>query len=119
MEVILKKTKITLGVIKQLLSAGEKEIKTYEVLGWVLTLFKSRKYKRILLYEKTTSSLVYMNYPNAIREDEELGKLKVSYVTDLGGGHVHILNTKEEQQLFYRTLLRVVSEAKEKGQIFY
>lgn len=121
MEVLLKKCKITLSIIKQLLVASEENIRTYNVLGWVLLPYKNSSYKKILLYDSVSNKLVSMFYPKDISEKPkgQDNRFELYYRNDFNNHYYHSFDTKEEQVQFHSVLNRVVSEAKEQGQIFY
>jgi hypothetical protein len=121
MKVLLKKTKITLSVINQLPLAREESVRTYTVLGWVLLRFKNSGFRKILLHDSESNTLVCMNYPVKI-EDKIQGqdhRFDLYYKNDFGNNTYYSFDTKEKCVQFHSVLDRVTSEAKEKGQIFY
>lgn len=76
MEVLLKRTKITKGILQQSLLGNSTLYLghlNYEVLGWCSILKGKFRYNYILLYDKVKNTIVKLSYPNSknIYEEEK------------------------------------------------
>ena len=91
MEVLLKKTKITLSILKQTLKSNEFDLIRGEVLGWCIAFREREKY--IVIYRHDTN---------------ELSKFKFS-LSDLGNDFT---------SKFSALLIRVSNQAIMRGQFF-
>lgn len=74
MEVLLRKTKVTKGVVEQSLLGNNRLYlghPNYEVLGWCSIIKIKFRYSYILLYCKIDNTIVKLNYPDSKNIQEE------------------------------------------------
>ena len=115
MEVILKKSKLTSGILTQTVVATYAELDTFDVIGWCV----HKNLKRIILYNNNTHELrkylmikevsteiYYMQHRVCIRFEGNVNSL--------------IYNTKndEESKVVYDKFIKLRTEALTKGQFF-
>lgn len=122
MEVELKKVKITLSVIKQLLPATCHQMESYTPLGWVVV--KDGKYskQKILLYNGNTNILTYCLLPKKIilnkRFYSDTEYKQIDWCTDFGT-LTYNGDSEEDARQTKERFEKMVDKAKQIGQIFY
>lgn len=116
MEIVLKKTKVTASILKQMQYAKMNQVWTYDVLGYFIMFDKKKSKKMALLkdYDSDTYCLLRI-YHNGIVENNcvklynEQGMLYMSYDK---------LDSKYAQSLKER-FSEIKTKALSLGQIFY
>lgn len=130
MEVLLKKSKITNNIIKQIVKASEEVLKSsdYEVLGWCNYLSGKHLCKYILLYNQKTKDLKKFLF---------FGKLEKEHVNDYRGRDyyspkkfnlkivtpnfldvIYTFNNEKERDSFMSDLEVIKKRAEQQGQIY-
>lgn len=130
MEVLLKKVKVTVSVLKQLQIASWKQMQTYEPLGYVVKQSKRGSYRSILLYDKETNTLVCMLAYTKVKLEEKSLQIDAhgtreqqwqvvlegpSFVTNYNGHS----NNKEAHEKVQHAIENTIEKALMIGQIFY
>lgn len=115
MELILKKSKITSGILTQTVLASYSELKTFDVIGWcvhknhkwiILYNHNTHELRKYLMIKEISTDVYYMQHRTIIRFEGNVNCLTYNAKDD------------EESQDIYNEFNKVRTEALSRGQFF-
>jgi hypothetical protein len=118
MEVLLKKTKITASILKQMQHAKINQLWQYQVLGYFVKNEKNKKRKYVLLKDTKTDEVCIWQLFHAGRIYDE----KIMLFDESGRNYFTYDNSKVlnlDMRNFAERLKEIRVQALELGQIFY